>query len=32
MNTETAREIAEERHEYMENFVNRFKKEWQGEL
>lgn len=32
MNTETAQEIAEERHEYMENFVDRFKKEWQGEL
>lgn len=32
MNTETAQKIAEERHRYMENFVDRFKKEWQGEL
>ena len=29
MNTATAKEIAEERHRYMEEFVERFKKEWQ---
>lgn len=31
MNTETAQEIALERHEYMEEFVGRFKEEWQGD-
>lgn len=29
MNTNTARQIAEERHRYMEGFVERFKAEWQ---
>lgn len=28
INTETAKEMAKERHEYMENFINEFKKEW----
>lgn len=28
MNTETAKEMAKERHEYMEYYVNEFKKEW----
>lgn len=31
MNTETAKSIAEERHEYMEHFLERFYKEWEGE-
>lgn len=30
MNTETAKEIALDRHQYMEKFVERFKKEWEG--
>jgi HD superfamily phosphodiesterase len=29
MNTETAKEMAKERHEYMEEFVGRFLKEWE---
>lgn len=32
MNTNTALEIAEERHEYMAKFVERFKDEWKGDL
>ena len=30
MNTETAREMAEKRHGYMEEFLNRFYEEWEG--
>jgi uncharacterized protein len=30
MNTETAKQIAQERHKYMEEFVNEFMKEWEG--
>lgn len=30
MNTETARKIAEERHKFMEEFLDRFFKEWEG--
>ncbi len=32
MNTETAKEIAEDRHAFIEEFVERFKKEWKGEI
>ena len=32
MNTETAKKMAAERHEYMLNFVERFKKEWEGRV
>ncbi len=32
MNTETAKRIAEERHKFMELYVDRFLKEWNGEL
>ena len=31
MNTETAKSIAENRHKFMENFLNEFFKEWSGE-
>ncbi len=31
MNTETAKKIAEERHRYMEEFLERFYNEWDGE-
>ena len=31
MNTSTGRKIAEERHLFMENFLNQFYKEWEGE-
>lgn len=31
MNTETARELAEDRHAFMEQFLERFKAEWDGE-
>lgn len=31
MNTETGREIAAERHAFMERFVDRFEAEWRGE-
>jgi uncharacterized protein len=31
MNTKTARKIAEERHKFMEQFLDRFFKEWEGE-
>jgi uncharacterized protein len=31
MHTDTAREIAAERHEFMESFVERFHAEWRGE-
>jgi uncharacterized protein len=31
MNTETAREMAEDRHTFMMEFVDRFKQEWNGE-
>lgn len=30
MNTDTAKAMAEERHVYMEQFVKRFKREWEG--
>ena len=30
MNTETAKKIAEERHKFMEQFLDRFYKEWEG--
>ena len=30
MNTKTAKKIAEERHKFMEQFLNRFYKEWDG--
>jgi len=30
MNTETAKKIAEERHKFMEQFLDRFYKEWDG--
>jgi len=32
MNTKTAKDIAESRHAYMEEFVERFKREWGGEM
>jgi uncharacterized protein len=32
MNTDTGRELADERHAYLEDFVERFKREWQGEV
>jgi|SRR3990172_1634104 len=32
MNTETARQMASERHKCMEEFVDRFKHEWDGEI
>ena len=31
MRTETGKKIAQQRHEYMLDFVERFKKEWEGE-
>jgi uncharacterized protein len=31
MNTQTARRIAEERHEHMLHFLQRFQREWDGE-
>jgi len=31
MNTESARRIADERHKYMENFLEQFHHEWNGE-
>ena len=31
MNTETARKIAEERHEFMLEFLDNFFKEWEGQ-
>lgn len=32
MNTKTAREIAVQRHQFMETYLNQFYKEWNGEL
>ena len=32
MNTETAKNIAQERHQFMEQYLNRFFKEWEGKL
>ncbi|WP_027002099.1 HD domain-containing protein [Hugenholtzia roseola] len=32
MNTQTAREMAEERHRYMEAFLAQFYREWKGEI
>lgn len=32
MNTETGKKIAQQRHTYMETFLDQFYKEWQGEL
>jgi len=29
MNTETAKEIAEDRHKFMEQFLDRFFEEWE---
>ena len=31
MNTETGKSMASSRHEYLENFLERFYKEWDGE-
>lgn len=31
MNTKTAKKIAEERHQFMEQYLDRFYKEWEGE-
>lgn len=31
MNTETAKKIAKDRHDFMQNYIERFKKEWYGE-
>ena len=31
MNTDTAKIIAQERHQYLENFLQEFFKEWNGE-
>lgn len=31
MNTNSAKKIAEERHQYLEGFLNRFYNEWEGE-
>ena len=30
MNTNTAKRIAEQRHEYMEQFLSQFMNEWEG--
>jgi uncharacterized protein len=30
MNTKTAKKIAQERHRYMEDFLKKFYKEWEG--
>lgn len=32
MHTESARKLADERHRYMDEYLNRFLKEWDGEL
>lgn len=32
INTKTAKKLAEERHKYMEEFLDRFYKEWEGKL
>lgn len=32
MNTKSAKKIAENRHEYMEKYLERFLKEWEGEI
>ena len=32
MNTQTGRQIAADRHKYMEEYLNQFKKEWNGEF
>lgn len=32
MNTKTGKKIAEERHQYMENFLQQFYSEWEGKL
>jgi len=32
MNTKTAKKLAEQRHHYMEGFLEQFYKEWEGEL
>lgn len=31
MNTDTAKIIAQERHQYLENYLQEFFKEWNGE-
>lgn len=32
MNTEAAKKIAEERHQFMKTYLNQFYKEWNGTL
>ncbi len=32
LNTDSAKEIAEQRHDYMEDFLNQFMKEWNGQV
>ncbi len=32
INTETGKQIAEKRHQFMEQFVEQFFKEWDGEI
>lgn len=32
MNTQTGKKLAEKRHEYMEQFVDQFKNEWEGKI
>jgi uncharacterized protein len=32
MNTNTGKSMAEQRHKYMEQFLDEFYKEWNGEL
>lgn len=31
MNTDTAKTVAQQRHEYLENFLKEFMDEWNGE-
>lgn len=32
MHTETAKKLAEERHQWIENFLKQFFKEWNGDI